>query len=321
MKAVIYKKFGNPDVLELSEHWESSVIDDDHVLVKIHAGSVNPKDVMLRRGKFKWIAKAPLPRISGLDVSGEVIEVGSHVTQFMVGDIVYGMSNAFAGGVHSEFARFKPNEIAIAPSNVSSIEAAAVPLAAQTALQALRDHCNIASGQSVLINGASGGVGHFAVQIAKILGATVHAICGPANIDFVSSLGADEVYDYSKTSLQQIPHSYNAVFDVFGNISRKEVADKMVGDSVFVTTVPAPSVLLKQGLAILGLTPSTQMVIVKSATRQLDQMREWIEEGTLKPHIQKVYPASEAYKAHAHVESKHTRGKVVISFREEHEGV
>lgn len=316
MKAVIYRKFGNPDVLEFSEHWESIGIDEDHVLVKIHAGSVNPKDVMLRRGRFKWIARTPLPRVSGLDISGEVVEVGSHVNQFTMGDIVYGMSNKFAGGVHSEFARFTPNEIAVAPSNLTSIEAAAVPLAAQTAFQALKDHCNITPGQSVLINGASGGVGHFAVQIAKILGAKVHAICGPANIDFVSSLGADKVYDYSKTDLQQIPDSFNAVFDVFGNISRKQVAGNLIGNAPFVTTVPTPSVMLKQGMAVVGLTPSTQMVIVKSDTRQLSQIREWIEEGTLKPHIDEFYPADEAHKAHAHVESKHTRGKVVILFGE-----
>ncbi len=321
MKAVIYKKFGNPDVLEYSEHWESTKLDADHVLVKTRAGSVNPKDVLLRKGKFKWIARAPLPRVSGLDISGEVIEIGSRVTQFTVGDIVYGMTNTFAGGVHSEFARFKPNEIAIAPSNLSSIEAAAVPLAAQTALQALKDHCKIGPGQSVLINGASGGVGHFAVQIAKILGATVHAICGPANIDFVSSLGADEVYDYSKTSLQQISCSFNAVFDVFGNILRKQVENNLADNGVFITTVPTPSVLLKQGLAIFGLTPSTQMVIVKSDTQQLNQLRGWIEKGILKPHIHKFYPANEVHKAHAHVESKHTKGKVVIVFREENEDV
>ncbi len=199
MKAVIYNNFGKPDVLELSDNWPKPEIEENSVLIQTLAGSINPKDVMLRQGKFKLIAKAPLPRVTGLDISGKVIEVGKNITHVSVGDMVYGMTNIFAGGVHSEFALLQADELAKAPTNLSAEEASAIPLAAQTALQALRDHCKVKSGQTVLINGASGGVGHFAVQIAKILGAKVHAICGPSHIDFVSSFGADQVSDYSVT--------------------------------------------------------------------------------------------------------------------------
>ena len=165
----------------------------------VAAGSVNPKDVLLRKGKFsRTLARDPLPRASGLDVAGRVVAVGARVSEFAVGDAVYGMTNHFAGGVHVEVAAFRRGELQHAPSNLSLETAAAVPLAAQTALQALRDCGSVSPGHRLLINGASGGVGHFAVQIAKAMGAEVHAACGPAHVEFVESLGADTVYDYTR---------------------------------------------------------------------------------------------------------------------------
>jgi NADPH:quinone reductase-like Zn-dependent oxidoreductase len=314
MKAVVYNKFGKPDVLKLSDNWPKPEIDDDSVLIQTLAGSINPKDVMLRQGKFKLIAKAPLPRVTGLDISGKVVAVGKNITHVLAGDMVFGMTNKFAGGVHSEFALFQADELAKAPANLSAEEASAIPLAAQTALQTLRDYCKIKPGQTVLINGASGGVGHFAVQIAKILGAQVHAICGPSHINFVSSLGADQAYDYSVTPPQNIKASFDAVFDIFGNCSRKDFKNNLCKKGVFVTTVPSFPVILKQGLSFLGMTPHTQMVIVKSNKENLEQIKDWVEKDLLKPHIDKVYSAEDADKAHAHIEGKHTTGKVVLSF-------
>ncbi len=314
MKAIVYTKFGKPEVLKLSSNWPTPEIEDNGVLIQTLAGSINPKDVMLRQGKFKFFAKAPLPRVTGLDISGKVIEVGKNITHISVGDTIFGMTNKFAGGIHSEFALLQADELAKAPANLSAEEASAIPLAAQTALQALRDHCKIKPGQTVLINGASGGVGHFAVQIAKILGVQVHAICGPSHIDFVSSLGADQVYDYSVTPVQNINASFDAVFDIFGNCSRKTFKNSLNKKGIFVTTVPGLPVILKQALRLIGITPLTQMVIVKSNTKNLNQIKDWVEKDLLKPHIDRVYIAKEANKAHAHVESKHTTGKVVISF-------
>jgi len=172
MKALIYRKFGDPDVLEWVEGWPKPVVSPGKVLIRSIAGGVNPKDVLLRKGKFSCtLAREPLPRVSGADVAGEIVEVGKGVAGFKVGDIVFGMTNKFSGGVHSEWATLGANEIACVPSNISAVEASSIPLAAQTALQALRDYCGVKAGQRVLINGASGGVGHFAVQIAKAMGA------------------------------------------------------------------------------------------------------------------------------------------------------
>ncbi len=314
MKAVVYNEFGKPGVLKLSDNWPKPEIDDDSVLIQTLAGSINPKDVMLRRGKFKLIVYKPLPRVTGLDISGKIVAIGKNISHFSIGDLIYGMTNKFAGGVHSEFALLKSGELAKAPTNLSAEEASAIPLAAQTALQALRDHCKIKPGQTILINGASGGVGHFAVQIAKILGAQVHAICGPSHIDFVSSLGADQVYDYSRTTPKSIKASFDAVFDIFGNRSRRDFKHQLSKKGVFVTTVPNLAVILKQGLSLIGIMPQTQIVFVKSNKENLEQIKDWVEKNLLKPHIDKVYSAIDADKAHAHVEGKHTTGKVVLSF-------
>jgi NADPH:quinone reductase-like Zn-dependent oxidoreductase len=183
MKALIYRRFGSADELEWADDWPDPEVSAQSVLIKTVAGSINPKDVLLRKGKFsKTLARDPLPRVSGLDVAGVILAVGSDVSGFSLGESVFGMTNNFAGGVHAEVAKLHRTEIFHAPSNISMEEASCVPLAAQTALQALRDCCSIRNGHRVLINGASGGVGHFAVQIAKALGAEVHAVCGTQNL-------------------------------------------------------------------------------------------------------------------------------------------
>jgi NADPH:quinone reductase-like Zn-dependent oxidoreductase len=237
MKALIYKKFGDPSVLEVVDNWPPPVLSPNTVLIKSIGGSVNPKDVLLRKGKF-----------------------------------------------------------------------------AQTALTALRDLCRIVAGQRVLINGASGGVGHFAIQIAKALGAEVHAVCGPGHIDFVASLGADAVHDYTVKPAPAIAASFHSVFDVFGNFSRKAFAKQLGPRGVFVSTVPKITTLGGEFLAFIGLNKRSRLVQVKSSTTDLTQIREWVENGRLRPHVEKVYPLADAHEAHRHIEGKHTAGKIVLSF-------
>ena len=315
MKALIYRKFGGPDVLEWVENWPKPVVTPGKVLIKSIAGSVNPKDVLLRMGKFSCtLARDPLPRVSGLDVAGEVVEVGKGVSNFKVGDSVFGMTNKFSGGVHSEWAMLGANEIACAPSKISAVEASSIPLAAQTALQALRDYCHVAAGQRVLINGASGGVGHFAVQIAKILGAEVHAVCGPDHLDFVTSLGADVVHDYTVEPAPAINSPFHSVFDVFGHYSMGDFANQLGAGGIFVSTVPRPVTLFGEGLALAGFNKRSRLVLVGSNTVDLKQIAEWVESNQLRPHVEKVYAAAHADEAHHHIEGKHTTGKVVLSF-------
>jgi NADPH:quinone reductase-like Zn-dependent oxidoreductase len=224
------------------------------------------------------------------------------------------MTNKFSGGVHSEYAMLDASEIARTPSNISSVIASSVPLSAQTALQALRDHCKVAHGHKMLINGASGGVGHFAVQIAKVLGAEVHAVCGPSHLDFVASLGADVVYDYAVEPAPKIASTFHCVFDVFGRFSRIDFSKQLGRNGVFVSTVPKVATIFGEFLARVGLDRRSRLVQVKSCTSDLNQLCEWIESNRLSPHVEKVYPITEAQDAHRHIESKHTTGKIVISF-------
>ena len=254
MKALIYNSFGSPGVLEWGAELYKPITSPNHVLVRVIAGSVNPKDVMLRKGKFsRTLARSPLPRVSGLDIAGEVVETGENILDFKTGDLIFGMTNQFSGGVHSEYAVFEANEIAIAPSGISIVNASCIPLSAQTALQALRDHCKITQGHKVLINGARGGVGHFAVQIAKILGAEVHAVCGSTHLDFVASLGADAVYDYKVEPAPGIASIFHCVFDVFGKFTRRDFSKQLGRNGIFVSTVPKMDSLASELLARVGL--------------------------------------------------------------------
>jgi NADPH:quinone reductase-like Zn-dependent oxidoreductase len=316
VKALIYRKFGGPDVLEWNEGWPKPVVAPGKVLIRCIAGSVNPKDVLLRKGKFSCtLARDPLPRVSGLDVAGEIVEVGKGVSNFKTGDMIFGMTNKFSGGVHSEWATLGNNEIARVPSNSTAVEAASIPLAAQTALQALRDYCQVSAGHRVLINGASGGVGHFAVQIAKVLGAEVHAVCGPDHLDFVTSLGADVVHDYTVEPAPAIKLSFHSVFDVFGRYLMRAFARQLGASGIFVSTVPGPATVFGEGLALAGFNKRSRLVLVGSNTADLNQIAEWVETNQLRPHVEKVYTATNADEAHRHIEGKHTTGKVVIRFQ------
>ncbi len=315
MKALIYRQFGGPEVLEWVDDWPEPEIPADGVLVRPSAGGINPKDALLRKGKFsRTLARQPLPRGSGMEAAGEVVATGPAVSDYSVGDVVFGMTNRFHGGVHAERAVFSVNEIAPAPSAISVTEAAAVPLAAQTALQALRDCCGIEPGQQVLIIGASGGVGHFSVQIATALGASVHAVCSARNADFARDLGADAVYDYKNQPAPKIDHPFDCVFDVFGRFSRADFKNQLGRRGIFVSTVPRLATIGSEILARIGVNKRGRLVQVQSNAADLRTIAQWITEGRVKPHIEAVYPVERSADAHRHIESKHTIGKVVLSF-------
>lgn len=315
MKALIYRRFGPPEELEWVDDWPDPEPGDDTVLVRTVAGSVNPKDILLRKGKFsRTMARDPLPRASGLDAAGHVVAVGSSVSGFEVGDPVFGMTNRFSGGVHVEIASFRADELGHAPDTIPLEEAAAVPLAAQTALQALRDVWGGAKGGRVLINGASGGVGHFAVQIAKALGAEVHAVCSQRNVAFVRGLGADAVYDYQRRPATAIDETFDAVFDVFGRETKSAFKRQLAGGGAYISTVPKAATIGGELLATLGLSKRSRLVIVKSRDDDLAQLAAWIDDGQLSPHVERFFAVEAAANAHRHVERKHTVGKVCLRF-------
>lgn len=318
MNALIYRQFGAADVLEWSGGWPRPELTDNGVLIRVVAGSVNPKDVLLRKGKFsQTLARDPLPRVSGLDGAGEVVAVGKTVTGYAIGDRVFAMTNRFCGGLHAELALLDADEICHAPGNIGLDQAASVPLAALTALQALRDLCKVRQGQRVLINGASGGVGHFAVQIARALGAEVHAVCGPNNLQFVKSIGAEAAYSHQDQAANQLPQQFDAVFDVFGKFTGKAFSRQLGKQGIFVSTVPKATTIVPEFLAKVGLARQARLVIVKSRSADLAQLKDWIEGQQLVPHVDAVYPVAQAGVAHRHVESRHTVGKVCIRFAED----
>lgn len=315
MYALSYAKFGPPEVLTWADNWQRPSCSPTGVIIRCLAGGLNPKDALLRKNHFpRVLAREPLPRVSGLDIAGEVVEIGAKVQGLKPGDRVFGMTNQFCGGVHAEFAALEQNELAIIPEQLGLIDAAAMPLAAQTALQALRDLCQLQAGQTVLIVGASGGVGHFAVQIAKALGAEVHAVCSARNAKFVTELGADVVHDYVQTPAPQTPGEFDAVFDAFGSLSAAAFSAQLGKTGIFVSTIPKLVTLKDEALARIGLNKRSRLAIVQSKTKDLQQLCTWVETGQLKVQVEKVYPVAEAAAAHQQLETKRTRGKLVLTF-------
>ncbi|MFT5701389.1 MAG: NADPH:quinone reductase-like Zn-dependent oxidoreductase [Desulforhopalus sp.] len=313
MEACIYKRFGKENVLEWVDGWPKPVCKSDSVIVEVAASSINPKDALLRRGKFsKTLARDPLPRVTGLDASGIVVKIGRNVTRIKVGDAVLGMTNNFSGGVLSTFAEFKEKEVAKVPISISLVDAASIPLAAQTALQALRDICGVTQGKKVLITGVSGGVGHFGVQIAIQLGAEVHGICSTGNIDFVSSLGAHRIYDYKKNEPAAIDNRYDAIFDAAGRYNRKYFSQQLRKSGIFITTVPSGKSLLSELMARLKISKKNRLVFVHSSHKDLSQLADWIDSGKLSSHIQKVYEKNEIVEAHTQIQTGHSRGKIIV---------
>lgn len=314
MEACIYKKYGKPSVLQWVDDWPNPQCDSDSVIIEVAATSVNPKDALLRRGKFsRTLVRDPLPRGTGHDLSGTVIEVGDNVSQFSTGDTVFGMTNNFSGGVLCRYARLMDSEIAKVPASIPLNEAASIPLAAQTALQALRGIAGITRGHKVLITGASGGVGHFAIQIAKALGAEAHGICSTENTGFVVELGADRVYDYKHQKPSEIDDQYDLVFDAAGRYQRKYFRSQLTGKGIFISTVPSGISILSELLARLGINKKSRLVVVRSSRQDLEQLASWVDSKKLTPHIQQVYGHKDIQQAHTQIQSGHTRGKVIVA--------
>lgn len=314
MKACIYREFGKESVLEWVDNWPTPICNADSLLIEVVASSINPKDGFLRRGKFsRTLARDPLPRLTGLDLSGTVIEVGANVSHFRIGDAVFGMTNNFSGGVLGSYAVLKESEVAKAPNSISLSTAASIPLAAQTALQALRNICGITPASKVLITGASGGVGHFAIQIAKQLGAHVHGACSSGNIDFVTSIGGDRVFDYKKHNLFEIDEQYDAIFDSAGRYQRSDFSKQLGKSGTFVSTVPTSKTLLMELISRLGVSNRERLVAVQSERSDLEQLAQWIDDKKISPHIQEFYDPAKIAAAHTQIQSGHTRGKIVVT--------
>ncbi|WP_375514367.1 NAD(P)-dependent alcohol dehydrogenase [uncultured Nostoc sp.] len=311
MKAVVIRRYGAAEVLQY-EDVEQPKIEPTQLLVKIRASSVNPIDWKIRQGMLSLITGSKFPKILGFDVAGEVVEVGSGVTRFKPGDAIYG-STSFPGGGYAEFAAIPENLAVLKPTNLNYEEAAAVPLAALTALQALRDQGNIQKGQNVLINGAAGGVGTFAVQITKALGAQVTGVSSTKNLDLVKSLGADRVIDYTQQDFTEDTAQYDIIFDAVGKRSLFQTKRVLKSNGVYITTLPSPEVLLESVLTALLPGQKAKFLFEKPNAKDLLFLKELIETGKIRVVIDRTYPLQELAAAHAYSETGRAVGKIAIA--------
>lgn len=318
MRAIVAKGHGGPKVLRV-EQVERPVAKERQLLVKVQAAGVNPIDWRIRRGDLKLATALKRRRIPGRDVAGEVVAVGEQVEGFEPGDRVYAMLEGLFGAL-SEYVVVGQDAVSAMPENLSYEEAGAVPLAALTAIQALRGalrdlphDCDEALGRRrVLINGASGGVGTFAVQLARIFGAEVTAVCSSKNLSLVRGLGADHTVDYAEEDFTERVGLYDVVFDVVGNESFISCRKTLRDGGIYVTTEPGPKGFLWQALTFPGENRKARVVLAKTSGRDLALLKDLFQAGRVEVVMDKVYPMDEAAEAHAYCETGHVRGKVAI---------
>ncbi len=311
MLASVYHRFGPAQVLELQDV-EAPRPQSGHALVKVHAAALNPKDVLVRKGKMTWLVGKKMPRIPGYDFAGELLE---KVGDLPAGTPVYGMVQSHQGGCCAEIVSVPMGQWSPKPVLLSMTEAAAIPLAALTALQALRDKLKLKPGQRVLLNGASGGVGTLAIQIARALGAEPVATCSQRNLSRVIKLGATEAIDYTSTKVSEL-RNFDHIFDIFGNLSWSEAKKMLKPGGNYCTTVPKPAALLQEGLSRLGLHRAS-LVVVKSNQADLEILSRWVSQGQLKAVIDRTLPLQRAVEGHEYIETKRARGKVVLKIYSE----
>lgn len=315
MKAVVINQYGSPDVLRYQDV-STPTIKPDQLLVKIHASSVNPVDWKVRQGHLQLISGYNFPKVLGSDLAGEVVEVGGQVTRFRPGDQIYTFLNPLFGGAYAEYAAVPAAIAAYKPENMTYPEAAAVPIAGLTALQGLLDLGQLRPGQKVLINGASGGVGTYAVQIAKVMQAEVTGVCSTANLEFVKRLGADFVIDYTEVDFTQQNIQYDVIFDAVGKQSFSACEKVLQSDGIYISTLPASDIMSATFQTLFFSKQKSKLVLAQPLRRDLDALRKWIEAGKIKSIIDRSYPLSEVSQAHIHSETGRTVGKIVITVNE-----
>jgi len=320
MKAIIYTQYGPPEVLRLAEVAKPAPM-ADQVLLTIHAASVNPREWHFMRGTpylVRMMTGWRHPKVHGLgvDVAGVVEAVGGNVTQFKSGDEVFG---ACRGGF-AEYGCAAEGALVLKPAGVTFEQAAAVPTAGLTALQALRDKGQIQPGQQVLINGAAGGVGTLAVQLAKVFGAGVTGVCSTRNVDLVRSIGADHVVDYTKEDFTRRGQRYDLILDAVGNHSLSETRRALTANGALVLVgapdrgrwIGATTEMIKAGVLSRFVSQRLRPMLTRLSQADLMVMRELLEARRVTPVIDRSYPLSEVAAAIRYLEEGHARGKVVI---------
>ncbi len=318
MKAIVYRHFGSPDVLHCEET-ATPTPHDGQVLIRVRAAGLNPLDWKLMKGEpwfVRLIVGLHKPKHPGVDVAGEVESIGSGVTQFKPGDAVFGACR----GALADFVCAPASSLVIKPDNVSFEQAASLPVAAATALQGLRDKARIQPGQTVLINGAAGGVGTFAVQFAKHFGAVVTGVCSTRNVELVRSIGADRVIDYTQQGLAEDNQQYDVILECVGNLSIPHLRRmlKPRGTCVFIGAKPDASLMTILAsmfrMFVLGRFRKQKILTFMASVKQndLNFIAGLLQSGAVKPVIDRCYAMAEVPEAMKHLETGHVRGKLIV---------
>jgi NADPH:quinone reductase-like Zn-dependent oxidoreductase len=326
MKAIVQDRYGSPDVLQLREV-DKPVPSNNEVLVRVCAAAVNAYDWHVMRGD-PYIARvslglgAPRTKIRGRDFAGRVEAVGRDVKPFHPGDEVFG-DLGDANGAFAEYVCVPDNLVESKPANLTFEQAAAIPLAGNTALMGLREVAGVKPGQRVLVNGASGGVGTFAVQIAKSFGAEVTGVCSTRNVDLVRSIGADHVIDYTREDFTRNGRRYDVIFDLVGNRSLTEFRRALTPAGTLVlsgggvsgdSSLVGPIALILRGQMLARFVRQRLLVLTTTPSKEnLAELRNLVESGKVAPIIDRTYPLSEVPEAIRYVEKDHARAKVVIT--------
>jgi NADPH:quinone reductase-like Zn-dependent oxidoreductase len=303
MKGIRVHSFGGPEVLQYEDIPRPEPAADE-VLIRVHATGVNPVDWKMREGRNK---NRPLPLIPGWDLSGVIESVGKDVTDWKNGDEVYSRPDISRDGAYAEYIVVRASEIARKPKSLDHTQAASIPLASLTAWQVLFDAVGLKAGQRVLIHAAAGGVGHFAVQLAKWKGAYVIGTASKHNHDFLREIGADETIDYDTTRFEDVVNDVDMVFDTQAGETRDRSWQVLKKGGILVSIVGHPS---EEDAAKFGVRAG--YVLVRPNRAELDQVTELVDSGKLKAFIQQVFPLAEARKAQELSQERHTRGKLVL---------
>lgn len=306
MKAIVLHKYGGPEALTYEDTARPEPKDDE-VLIRVVAASVNPVDVAIRSGKYAQYFHTRLPLIPGMDAAGVIEKAGSKITGLKAGDAVYAFFTLQGEGGYAEYVVAKENEVARKPSAITYEQAAAVPAVGSTAWQALMDAAHLDAGQTVLIHGGSGGVGHMAIQIAKARGARVIATASTANQDFLKKLGADETIDYTKTKFEDVVKDVDVVLDAVGGETLTKSYGVVKKGGIIVTIADEPNAKELEAHGIRGVSISAAP---KNET--FAELTRLIDEKKLNPVVTQVFPLAAAAKAQEQIATRHTRGKIVL---------
>ena len=309
MKAIVINKFGGTEQLQLKEV-AIPTPKSGELLVRIHAAGVNPVDAKIRNGSMKFVAGRKLPRILGCDFAGVVEQTGKN-SSFRPGDRVYGMLD-YSGGGYAEFLAVRETQVSLIPEGLSMEEAAAAPVAAITAYRAMLKGNGIKEGSKVLINGASGGVGTFAVQMAKAMGAHVTAVCSEKNTAFVKKLGADLVVDYTSEDFTLSTNTYDMVFDAVAKNSFAKCRKILNEKGTYVSTLPNNGLFFYQALNFLR-KKKAAFIMAKASGNDLEIIADYIKKGAVKVMVEQTFPLEQAAKAHELIETERVKGKLVLT--------